>query len=76
MSPHPPGGAPGAGRGEPNPPQWAVADVCRLSGETSRAAHPVPPQHQKVMPDITVCRTAQLGGHTARCPQCACERYA
>jgi hypothetical protein len=28
------------------------------------------------MHDITVCRTAHLGGHTERCPPCAFERYA
>jgi hypothetical protein len=28
------------------------------------------------MHDLVVCRTAQLGGHTARCSNCGFERYA
>jgi len=31
---------------------------------------------QKVLRDIEVCRTAQLGGHAEHCPTCGFERYA
>lgn len=62
--------------GRVSPPQWDVADIFRHYGETYRAAHPIPLSHQKVMHDIVVCRTAQLGGHTEQCPTCGFERYA
>ena len=62
--------------GTPSAPPWEVADIFRLSGETYRRAHPVPPAHQKVMRDIEACRTAQLGGHAEHCPTCGFERYA
>ena len=57
-------------------PPWEVATIFRLSGETYRRAHPVPPAQQKVMRDIEACRTAQLGGHAEHCPTCGFERYA
>ena len=36
----------------------------------------MPLSAHKVMHDMTVCRTAQLGGHTAQCPHGGFERYA
>lgn len=57
-------------------PLWEVADIFRLYGETYRRHHAVPPVQQKVMRDIEVCRTAQLGGHAEHCPTCGFERYA
>jgi hypothetical protein len=62
--------------GQPSAPPWEVATLFRLSGETSRRAHPVSPAQQQVMHAIEACRTAQLGGHAAHCPACGCERYA
>ena len=62
--------------GQPSAPPWEVATIFRLSGETYRRAHPVPPAQQKVMRDIEACRTAQLGGHAEHCPTCGFERYA
>jgi hypothetical protein len=62
--------------GQPSAPPWEVATIFRLSGETYRRAHPVPPAQQQVMRDIEACRTAQLGGHAEHCPTCGCERYA
>jgi hypothetical protein len=61
---------------KPSAPLWEVADIFRLSGETYRRHHAVPPVPQKVMRDIEVCRTAQLGGHAKHCPTCGFERYA
>jgi hypothetical protein len=61
---------------QPGAPPWEVADIFRLSGETYRRTHPVPPTHQQVMHDIEACRTAQLGGHAEHCPTCGFERYA
>jgi hypothetical protein len=61
---------------KPSTSPWEVADIFRLSGETYRRAHPVPPAQQRVMRDIEACRTAQLGGHAEHCPTCGFERYA
>jgi hypothetical protein len=60
----------------PSAPPWEVAAIFRLSGETSRRHHAVPPVPQQVRRDIEVCRTAPLGGHAAPCPTCGFERYA
>jgi Putative transposase/Transposase zinc-binding domain len=62
--------------GQPSGPPWEVADIFRLSGETYRRAHPVPPAQQQVRRDIEACRTAQLGGHAEHCPTWGFERYA
>ena len=76
MSPHAPDCLPGTAVRMPSAPQWEVADIFRLYGETYRRAHPVPPSHQQVMRDLEACRTAQLGGHAERCLTCGFERYA
>jgi len=60
----------------PRAPPWAVADLFRLSGETYRRPHLVPPAQQRVMRDLEACRTAQCGGHAAHWPTCGFERYA
>jgi hypothetical protein len=60
----------------PGAPPWAVADLFRLSGATSRRTHPVSPAHQHVMHAIAAGRTAQLGGPAEHCPPCGVERYA
>ena len=61
---------------QPSAPPWDVADLFRLSGETYRRAHAVPPAQQKVMRDLEACRTAQRGGHAEPCPTCGFERDA
>jgi len=68
--------APGVGRAEDRTPRWEVADIVRLYGDAYRAAHSVLLAYHKVMHDLVVCRTAQLGGHTEQCPSCGFERYA
>jgi len=76
MRPHTTDG-PGEPAGRtPSAPSWAVADLVRLDGETSRGHHAVPPVQQQVRHDIEVCRTAQCGGHAEHCPSCGFERYA
>jgi hypothetical protein len=57
-------------------PQWEVADIFRLYGDTYRQTHEVSAAQWKAIDAIIACRTAQLGGHAARCPQCGFERYA
>lgn len=60
----------------PDRPQWEVADIFRLSGDTSRQTHEVSAAQHKVIDAIIACRTAQLGGPAERCPECGFERYA
>ena len=69
--PHRGDSQPGAAR-----PSWEVADIFRLYGDTYRQTHAVSAAQQKVIDAILACRTAQLGGHAERCPQCGFERYA
>jgi hypothetical protein len=76
MPPHATDGPPGTAVSTPSAPQWEVADIFRLDGETYRRAHPVPPAQQKVMCDLEACRTAPRGGHAERCRTCGFERYA
>lgn len=61
---------------DPDRPPWEVADIFRLYGATYRQTHEVSAAQQKVIDAILACRTAQLGGHAERCPQCGVERYA
>ncbi len=56
--------------------QWEVADIFRLYGDTYRQTHVLSAAQQKAIDAIIACRTAQLGGHAERCPQCGFERYA
>jgi Putative transposase/Transposase zinc-binding domain len=76
MAPHATDCPEGAAMRPPGAPPWEVADIFRLYGETYRRHHPMPPAHHKVLRDIEVCRTAQLGGHAECCPTCGFERYA
>ena len=76
MPPHATDCPPEPAVSKPHAPQWEVAAIFRLYGETYRRAHPVSPSHQKVMRDLEACRTAPLGGHAERCLICGFERYA
>ena len=69
---------PHAGASQPghDRPPWEGADIFRLSGDTYRQTYEVSAAQQKVINAIIACRTAQLGGHAARCPQCGFARYA
>ena len=69
--PHAGDSQPGSAR-----PRWEVADIVRLSGDTSRQRYGVCASQQKVIDALIACRTSQLGGHAARCPPCGFERYA
>lgn len=57
-------------------PSLEVADILRRHGETFRRAHAgrLSLGQLKVMSAIEACRTAELGGHVARCDDC--ERLA
>jgi len=53
-------------------PRWEVADVIRLVG--TRFLHTRNRAQQKVLNAIVRCRTAALGGHRDRCPDCGHEK--
>jgi hypothetical protein len=76
MPPHATCGALRVGGDQDSAPHWEVADILRLYGDAYRARYPVPPSHHKVLHDLVVCRTPQLGGHVERCTHCDFERYA
>ena len=54
-------------------PSLEVADILRAHGEAFRQAHAghLSLGQLKVMSAIEACRTAELGGHVARCDGCA-----
>jgi hypothetical protein len=55
-------------------PKLEVADIFRLHGEAWRAANAgnVSLTQRRVMTAIQICRTAELGGHVARCENEKC----
>jgi predicted Zn-ribbon and HTH transcriptional regulator len=53
-----------------------VADIFRVYGKDHLKNHTVPYSHKKVMHHITVCRTAELGGHIEQCDRCGFQRNA
>ncbi len=57
-------------------PRWEVADVFRLYGETYRLEHRLPDSHLRVMHDVEVCRTEELGGHEECCLACGYQGFA
>jgi len=53
-----------------------VADIFRLYGEDYRKNHNLSFEQLKVMRQISICRTAALGGHIERCTECGYEQNA
>jgi predicted Zn-ribbon and HTH transcriptional regulator len=53
-----------------------VADIFRLYGEDYRKNHNLSFEQLKVMRQISICRTAVLGGHIERCTECGYEQNA
>jgi len=53
-----------------------VADIFSAYGQGYRNENLLSYKKLKVMNHITVCRTAQLGGHIEQCDQCGFERIA
>jgi predicted Zn-ribbon and HTH transcriptional regulator len=53
-----------------------LADIFRRHGESYRRAHRLPASHKKVMRAVSVCRTAELGGHLKQCDTCGFEHPA
>ncbi len=54
-----------------------LADILRLHGPAYLAKYHdrLLPSHRRAIRDICACRTATLGGHLYRCPQCQQEHY-
>jgi len=59
-------------------PRLEVAEVFRRYGEQflNRRGHAVSPQQRKALQEISVCRTAALGGHVEECDRCGHRRIA
>ena len=55
-------------------PRFEVADVVRAYGEAYCENHRPSAAQQRVLRNITACRTAALGGHVARCDSCGHAR--
>jgi hypothetical protein len=53
-----------------------LADILRRFGPSYAQTHSVSPVEQRIIDDLTTCRTAQLGGHLDSCTQCGFERPA
>ena len=53
-----------------------VADIFRIYRNDYLKNHTLPYAHKKVMRHITVCRTAELGGHIEQCDSCGFQRNA
>ena len=51
-------------------PALEVANIVRACGDAYRATHQLSVQQSRVLRAIAQCRTAALGGHTARCDHC------
>ena len=54
--------------------KFEVADILRQYGEHYKSRYPVTENQRKVMAAIISCRTAQLGGHSEVCDNCAAMR--
>jgi hypothetical protein len=62
------GRAAGHNKGRPE-----LADIFRQYGPSYRQTHGLPTAHRKVMRAVSVCRTAELGGHLKQCDRCGFE---
>jgi hypothetical protein len=55
-------------------PKYEVADVFQLYGKQYKKSHAMSEEQRKVMEAITICRTAELGGHQEVCTHCGIIR--
>jgi hypothetical protein len=62
---------PGDGQGPPRP---TVGDVFRAHAEAFRKRHALSLEQRKALHDLSVCRTAVLGGHLDVCADCGYQR--
>lgn len=47
-----------------------LQDILEQYGDSYRATHKMPPNHQKVFYRIESCRTSVMGGHVDECDEC------
>lgn len=57
-----------------NRPQWEISDVIRLFGNKLEQSRPLKRHIRQALLDISVCRTALLGGHVDACTGCGSLR--
>ena len=59
-------------------PRLEVAEISRRYGEQflNRWGHTFSPQQRKALQEISLCRTAALGGHVEECDRCGHRRIA
>ena len=65
-----------ANSSEDTRPRLELADIWRRFGPSYVQTHSVSPVEQRIMDDLTACRTATLGGHIEHCSQGGFERQA
>lgn len=53
-----------------------LADILHRFGPSYAQTHSVSPFEQRIIDDLTACRTARLGGHLEHCSQCGFQRQA
>jgi len=58
-----------------NPRRPEVADVFREFGARYLRKSPCPPEQRRVLKDLSLCKTAALGGHKATCDRCDHEEF-
>jgi len=51
-------------------PPLEVGDVARAHGDALRQRHPLTLDQERVLRDLSTCRTAVRGGHVDVCPKC------
>ena len=66
--------SPQAGGGAAKP-DFSVAEVLRAGLPDYVRAHPMPPQHWRVLRAILACRTPELGGHLYQCSACGERQF-
>ena len=54
--------------------QYNVGDIFRRYGQAYELSHPMSSEQRQVMHDLSMCRTAYLGGHLEQCEGCGYER--
>ena len=54
--------------------EFSVGDVLRSFGQSYEENHPLCKVYRQALRDLSVCRTAYLGGHKEQCQSCGHER--
>ena len=54
--------------------EHSVGEILRRWGPEYSRGHRLTPEQRRTLEALSRCRTAELGGHRERCPECAFER--